>query len=147
MTKEKRFIQLTGVPHPDVGRGESQPIYIDADKVISIERTRVGYAKEGSLEEMRQITEKLARSLRTAQISGLLNLTQIRSDEEAKIVIAAAAGLASAIDALVARPLEPETYPRIDCTMVTLSAGQLWKTFFVTETPAEVAQLIEQIHY
>lgn len=143
----KNLLKLTGAPHPDVNSGKPSPIYIDAALLVSIECTRVGYTKEGSLEEMRKLTENLARSLRTAQASGRLKF-EVKSEDEAQVTTAIIAELVSAFNALLqSRQVEPETYPRVDCTMITLSAGvgtygQLWKTFFVTESPEEIARLV-----
>lgn len=151
------LIKLTGVPHPDLNNGQPQSLYVDASKVLIIERTRTAYAQEESAERHRQARQFLFEEVDRVgrEVSELRSTIIPDNEHEAHEVDRwvrarqAAADLSNAYHLVSRIAGDPGYHPRVDCTCISLSCGTaleqgvMLSRVFVVELPDEVWAKVE----
>lgn len=153
------LLKLTGLSNPDNDQGRQSAVYIDASRILVIERGRLGFAKQGSIEANRQATEILHQEVHrianelTARVPSMVpendrDAERVRMYMQAKD---AAASLMAAFGEVSRTANSSDYYPAIDCTCISLACGTalehgvMLSRVYVHETPEEVAEMISPI--
>lgn len=147
------LIKLTALTHPEFSKNGPAPVYVDASRVLLIVRGTHQFVKMGS--------EQLKREAYDDMWSGIQRLTKLMSEKmPTEIDTQEAAKWAREIHqvshdvnhcyAAWGRSYRFEDqYPRVECTEVQLACGTalehgvMLTRIMVTETPEEVAKLID----
>lgn len=147
------LIKLTNVPHPDIEEGKPQPVYVDASRILSISRARFAYAKEESIERHRKATWAFWEAVEKLQRQTLNQQPNMEDPAAATWMVQLRNGLGlltGAYENLNRISREPEYYERDTVTMISLACGTglehgvMLEKIWVVETPAEVADAINQ---
>ena len=142
------MIKLTGLPNPDLNGGKSSPVFVDASRVVYIERSATSFSKEGAQEAYRQarvcLYDEVNRVMETMKRikfepeneTDMANWVQIRD---------IAQSLSIAYN--MTNTGEGNFYhPRIECTTIGIAygdgSGNKLAHFHVMESPEEVAAIM-----
>ena len=142
-----RLVKLTGMPHPDAG-GKSWAVYVDAERVLYIERGYSAWLQERTQESFRQSLQQLYEEVERVAVQLQKVSVNFEDPQVAKLsvelrdsssALQAAAGLCGRWSA--AAPF----HPRAECTTIGLAyegSGNTLARVHVTESPERCAELI-----
>lgn len=152
------LIKLTAISSPEVNGGKPTEVYVDANAVILITRgwerpaMHKRYdahwrAMEGLYDEIERVNNEAKQALPTItpetekEAQALNRAVRLRE---------AAASLQTAYGMVRQATQGPLYYPAVECTVLSLSCGTalehgvMLSRVFVTETPEQIAELVER---
>jgi len=145
------LIKLTAVSNPDIDDGVPCAIYVDATRVLGIQRASVQFMKQWSVDEKQKLqhdlwsaTEKLVDHV-GQYIPDMTDPTAVewmsRARETSQMVNHAYSLWSKAA-------IHPEHYPRVMCTELQLACGTalehgvMLARVYVQESPEEVYEIL-----
>lgn len=146
-----KLIELTGVPHSDVDDGKPQKVFIDPSRILLVNRTKLAHAKEGSIENRRQMAEDLRNATR-ALLEKVHGYQPDMTDPVALSWMMQAKTAAGEVQAAFLdwskAFVEQDYYPMVACTEISMACGTglehgvMLAKVWVSETPEQVAHII-----
>mgnify|MGYP001611047850 CR=1 FL=1 len=150
----KSLIRLTAIPHPDINHGQSYPIYVDADHIVLIERSKTSQERYGWREQHTRMQigfwEEVQRA--NGELRDLPNFAPDTSEDAEKsrrwmTRKDAAASLQAAYGLISDLHNQPIFYDPVEATAIQLSVPNARFTMlpvcYVVESPEEVAAIIK----
>ena len=150
------LIKLTAVPNPDVDEGRPAAVYLDATRILMITRSSVQFTKQGSVDRHRELYDTLygaAQKLSDQVGNYIPSMTDPVAVEWMTRARDASCKVNDAFSVWGKAYAQPEMHPRVMCTEIQLACGTalehgvMLARVWVTETPEEVKNLIEDRVY
>ena len=137
-----KLVRFSQVPHPDLKLSVSAGVFVDAERVVSIETGSVSYAIEESLEKHRRAYHEIHVAVgRVFEQAEVLELDALLKEPEK---FGAFQRVVSEYGKAVqdAPKVAPDHHPRVECTVIRYGYEPQggWGMCFVTESPDEVAE-------
>lgn len=148
-----RLIKLSGVPHPESDGGKSMPIYVDADRIVYIERST---AFMGNLAKRNAYNDNMSSFYdEVCRIEGALKQLQLQAMEigiDNQVAarqwgeVSTAAGELRAAYSLTNSVKGPWEHPGVPCTTIGLALisdnGQQLSRLHVMESPDQIVGML-----
>lgn len=147
------LIKLTGVPHPDLNGGNSQPLYIDASRVLLIARGWQQFPKIGSIDGKQELSRALYGAACRLQDHVNAYIPKMQDPVAVEWMMtarAAAMDVQNAYQKWTYGSKEQDYHPRVDCTEVQLACGTalehgvMLTRVWVQESPEQVAAAMQR---
>lgn len=146
------LIKLYSLPHPDLNGGRSQPVYIDASRVLLITRSHHQHPKIGAIEAAQELHRKLYEG--TEKLNAMVNGYVPKMDDPTavgwmRVANNTAHEVCEAYRLFGAAKGMGAYHPMVECTEVQLACGTalehgvMLTRVWVTESPEQVADLVQ----
>lgn len=148
------LLKLTAASNPDIDGGMPYPVYVDATRILCIQRASIQFTKQEGIERKQKLSHELwAAAEKLVDHVGVYipNMTDPTAVEWMSRAREASQMVNQAYSLWSKAANQPESYPRQMCTEIQLACGTalehgvMLARVYVQESPEDIYRLIGEM--